>query len=985
MTLGLLSEAYFAYVVANMNNDFDIKVNYLTDHNKHEDLPRCYVCDFIEAKGRHFEVRNDSTSHSTGDIFIELDSGAGEESWAARFARLISNKTPVAMYMAYVNSDNSSVMFMNCRRLIEYFWFSLGQDMYHRNLAVPSRDELFNICKSVKGWEMSGTTQGFGVKIKMSEMPKSIGLNIISYDKLRVEGFREFEDNFNRRTFKRLSEIEGLGYNDALERFKNTCCKLSSEKAKLVKKGVFAPRKTNGELELDKAGAAVVVPEIEPVSLITPPVTASILTQKEVEKYVRKDVKDSDFVHLHSHSFYSLLDGVSSPDLLAKRAKELGQPAIAITDHGYMFGNNKMQNACNEHGIKAIHGFEAYYVDDVSVRERHMYHLILLAANDTGWMNLLALCSCAGSEGFYYKPRIDTKMLGQHREGLIVLSACYKSPVSFHLSEEGYDPDKARNNMRTLKLMFGDRFYNEVMSIGMPAYDSIVPRILQMANDEGVRTVVTNDCLVPGTMIFTKNGAVPIEDIKAGDLVLTHKNRFKKVTAINKRIIKNGDNVYNANVSLGNQGLTSTGNHPLSAIVKKSKHQNVFKNREWVNMDKLSMGDYLSMPKTTGINANVPGSDFIDLTHWVQATISNTNLGLKIVEGNFISKGGMGKSEVTVIPTKIALDDTFLYVLGKYLADGNTDAYSSKVSFAFNISESRQVKLVGTFFKSFGLSVYQPVVGNGITLSFSSVVFSTLFRKMFGTKSDNKVFPKISPETSLFDSWSREQLRKILLGYIDGDGHIRKSGQGFMVYTVSKTLGWQLSFIFGLFGLVAIPTVRYHNKVVHKNPRANPEKWNIGYSLDFSKGYMNRFFNKVDGIISRVKAKEESDFYRIRISNIKTITYDGFVYNFSVEDDESYVANGVCVHNCHYAEESGFKTQEILFKMHGGALEFEAKKLYVKSRADMLADSMILREHADNTLEVNDRIEFKLEYKGYKFPSFDISKDREYEAYGKRS
>lgn len=210
------------------------------------------------------------------------------------------------------------------------------------------------------------------------------------------------------------------------------------------------------------------------------------------DKPTEESKKTEDFVHLHVHSQYSLLDGVPSPDQIIEKVVSLGQPAVAITDHGYMFASYKHQQACLDAGIKAIHGFEAYFVDDVDTAERQNYHLILLAKNEEGWRNLIALNTLAGQH-FYYRPRLDRKMLFEHRAGLIVLSACYMSPVTFHFSVEGRDVDKAVANFRFLRETFGEDFYNEAMHIGWENYDTIVPEIVDLAMSEGVKTVATND------------------------------------------------------------------------------------------------------------------------------------------------------------------------------------------------------------------------------------------------------------------------------------------------------------------------------------------------------------------------------------------------------------------------------------------------------------------------------------------------------------
>ena len=139
------------------------------------------------------------------------------------------------------------------------------------------------------------------------------------------------------------------------------------------------------------------------------------------------------FVHLHVHTQYSLLDGASRIPELVKRAKELGQSAIAITDHGVMYGVIDFYRACKAEGIKPILGMETYVAkgryDAQDVKDRDSAHLILLAKNQIGYQNLMLLSSEAFIHGFYYKPRIDYDLLREHHEGLICLSACLAGDI----------------------------------------------------------------------------------------------------------------------------------------------------------------------------------------------------------------------------------------------------------------------------------------------------------------------------------------------------------------------------------------------------------------------------------------------------------------------------------------------------------------------------------------------------------------------------
>src|SRR5260221_13315024 len=143
----------------------------------------------------------------------------------------------------------------------------------------------------------------------------------------------------------------------------------------------------------------------------------------------------ADFVHLHNHSEYSLLDGLSKIKIMVSRAKELGMKALAITDHGNMYGTIYFYEACLAAEIKPIIGCEIY----ITPRSRHSKeagidndynHLILLAENNTGYKNLMKIVSRAYLEGYYYKPRADIDLLQEHHEGLICLSACVNGYVS---------------------------------------------------------------------------------------------------------------------------------------------------------------------------------------------------------------------------------------------------------------------------------------------------------------------------------------------------------------------------------------------------------------------------------------------------------------------------------------------------------------------------------------------------------------------------
>ncbi len=202
----------------------------------------------------------------------------------------------------------------------------------------------------------------------------------------------------------------------------------------------------------------------------------------------------ADFVHLHTHTEFSLLDGLSSVQALATYAAELGMSALAITDHGAMFGVVDFYKACKAAEIKPIIGVEAYVAQNSRFDRDHNekpHHLVLLAQNQTGYQNLLKLVSLAQLEGFYYKPRIDKDVLAQYGEGLIVLTACAQGEIPQLLFQGQID--QARETIRWYQAHFPDRFYFELQSHDIPEFDPVYRQMIELGREMGVPLVATND------------------------------------------------------------------------------------------------------------------------------------------------------------------------------------------------------------------------------------------------------------------------------------------------------------------------------------------------------------------------------------------------------------------------------------------------------------------------------------------------------------
>jgi DNA polymerase III subunit alpha len=208
---------------------------------------------------------------------------------------------------------------------------------------------------------------------------------------------------------------------------------------------------------------------------------------------------DKNFVHLHVHTDYSLLDGACRIDRLMDRAVELGMPALALTDHGNLFGAIAFYNAAKDKGIKPLIGCELYLVE-TSRLEKHgrsddgktLFHLGLLSKNLTGYQNLLKLVSDAHLRGFYYKPRTDLETLAKFADGLIGFTGCLASLVPQHLLHDRWD--EARKACARFVDIFGrENYFVEIQDHGIPEQRKIIPGLLKLAEEFKLKVICTND------------------------------------------------------------------------------------------------------------------------------------------------------------------------------------------------------------------------------------------------------------------------------------------------------------------------------------------------------------------------------------------------------------------------------------------------------------------------------------------------------------
>ena len=205
-----------------------------------------------------------------------------------------------------------------------------------------------------------------------------------------------------------------------------------------------------------------------------------------------------NFVHLHMHTEYSLLDGINKVDALPTQISDMGQKAVAITDHGNVSGSYRFYKECKKANIKPIIGMEAYYtVNDRSVRERDeldkpYYHMVLLAMNNTGLHNLYKLSTFAYTEGMYRKPRIDDALIGEYSEGIIATTACLGSRLSQLVLANRYkDAEYMLDHHSSL---FDGRLLAEVQLHDDPEQIKVNKALIEMAKKKNIEMILTNDC-----------------------------------------------------------------------------------------------------------------------------------------------------------------------------------------------------------------------------------------------------------------------------------------------------------------------------------------------------------------------------------------------------------------------------------------------------------------------------------------------------------
>ncbi len=244
-----------------------------------------------------------------------------------------------------------------------------------------------------------------------------------------------------------------------------------------------------------------------------------------------------DFVHLHNHTHYSLLDGACTVDGLVEAAAENKMGSVALTDHGVLFGLMEFYRKAKSAGVKPILGCELYVArnsrfdraietSSVGRKLKNYSHLIVLAKDATGYKNLIKLSSLGHTEGFYYKPRVDMDALRSHHEGLVALSACAGGVVASPLINDGYDA--ALGVAREFKDIFGDDFYLELQNHHIERENLVLEGLPRIAHDLGVKLICTNDChYVKRDQAIAHNVLLNIKEATQGSTIDVRNLRYQ--------------------------------------------------------------------------------------------------------------------------------------------------------------------------------------------------------------------------------------------------------------------------------------------------------------------------------------------------------------------------------------------------------------------------------------------------------------------------
>lgn len=550
-------------------------------------------------------------------------------------------------------------------------------------------------------------------------------------------------------------------------------------------------------------------------------------------------------------------------------------------------------------------------------RCRSSSHLLAIAYNETGYKNLVRLTSWGWTKGFYRRPRINHEQLKKHKEGLFFTSCCYASEVGRAFDQGGEDAAYAVIE-QYIEMIGKENYFLEIMLLDFKKQKPYNQFIIKAYEKYGLKLIITNDCLVDGTLVWTNKGFKLIEDVVVGEKVLTHQNRYREVEIKSSRKLKDDEKVYEVCASVGSYSFRATGNHKIY----------IFRDDEylWIPTCELKKGDNLVYPDYSccGIFSekdlsNLNLMDYFSVDDFYenqQFNGKNFTCGLRIENGYFVSQRGFGKHSQTRIPVEFPVTNDFLKVLGWYIAEGWSDTNSYQVGFAFHKSECDIADFLIQYFSNFGIKakIYK-VSNNGIAVRFSSKVFNRVFSLICGKGANNKHLPYHGD--TWVGKWSFQQMRKILECIQLGDGS--DSGNVLSFHSTSRFLIYEIATAMNGFGFVAIPSVDKK-----RNDKWKP-CWHINYS-GVAGDAVRKFFlgQNIDPQTSGFWKRNNGNWL-VKISKVTPIEYVGNVHDFQIKEDHSFTANMAIVSNCHYclAEDSHYQRLMLMVQTNRTIQEIE--------------------------------------------------------------
>lgn len=721
-----------------------------------------------------------------------------------------------------------------------------------------------------------------------------------------------------------------------------------------------------------------------------------------IDKYIPvigKSIEEADknypgpklFTSLHSHSIYSQLDGVASPEDYFEGCAHFNMPAFAITDHGTMANLPDSYLSAKKNKIKNISGCEFYLNDyhalvedkkssgiviaqikqdepELWERYRRNRHLTVLAKNMIGYRNMIHMNGEAWEKFFYYKPRTNMKLLEKYKDGLIVVSGCFNGPLSYELRlmlqarEEGNNQKAEEYYKNAIKIVkgfydiFGDDYYLEFQMHGdsLPYGNEIFAETYKIHLATGIRGVICLDCLSGNTKVLTKTrGYIDICQLKIDEEVMTHMDRYKKVVAIMSRPTTKDDTLY----SWFESDIIATGNHKM-LVARDGKVSKI-------KLSDMTPNDMLCVKP---LELSKEGLKSIKINDYIKCRVGN--------DGIIKLKG----KKVQQIPNELMLTDDALWLIGYYIAEGYGD--SGRLSFACHQKETHFRDKVVNYFKQFG---HNPAyltegdwLGKGAITRICCRAYTHLFKELCGHKAKNKHLPPFWAQLS------KAQLMTLIKGYLDGDGSfrlnkLRENTVNIRYSTISVRLQLELVKAFSCFNIAVAQ--HYKKSGICSFKRKNGKlKGQIVESITnpVYSGTIKRYGVYLLGLIDSPGTSQPYEmvdgYLIIKNKFIKTDQKIDRVYDIEVEDDHTFNI-GFEVSNCHYYAKEDHVLQKTMFAVEQKTVVSDpdlfytdSKECYFKTRSQLRQtfheykyyDIMPIEkfeEFCDNTVEISQKCE----------------------------